>query len=74
MTEYIYTWCRPVSQQYSFWSDKVFSTAEEVIQEVQRLEEEEEIDPDIHDGNAPEECFCGNDLLTDDPLDHPANS
>jgi|TARA_R100000030_G_C3231970_1_gene118514 hypothetical protein len=74
VTEYIYTWSRPVTQDYSFWSDKIFSTAEEVIREAQRLEEEGEIDPDIHDGYGPGDCFCGNDELTDDPLNHPANS
>ena len=74
MTEYNYTWSRPVTQEYSFWSDKVFSTAEEVIREVQRLEQESDLVPEIWDGNSPEQCFCGNDELTDDPLNHPANS
>ena len=25
---------------------------------------------EIWQGNSPEQCFCDNDLLTDDPLDH----
>lgn len=74
MTEYRYTWSRPVTQEYSFCSDKVFATAEEVISEVQRLEAEGEIDPDICDGYGYGDCFCDNDELTDDPLTHPANS
>ena len=68
-TEYRYAWYRPVTQEYSFVSDKILRTADEVISEVQRLEEEGEIDPEIWEGTSPEECFCGNDELTDVPAD-----
>ena len=71
---YVYAWYRPVTQQYSFRSDKILKTADEVQGEVQRLEEEGELDPEIWQGNSPEQCFCDNELLTDDPLDHPAYS
>ena len=73
MTEYVYSWYRPVTQEYSFRSDKILRTSQEVISEVKRLEEEGEVVFEILEGTSSEECFCDNDELTDAPLNHPAN-
>ena len=67
--KYRYSWYRPVTQEYSFRSDKILRTSEEVISEVKRLEEEGEVDYEIWEGTSPEECFCDNDELTDEPAD-----
>lgn len=44
--EFFYVWERPVTQVYSFYSAIKFTTSDQVIEEVQRLEEDGEIDPE----------------------------
>ena len=51
-----------MTQVYSFRSSIKFITSDQVIEEVQRLEEEGEIDPEIYnDGDG--DCFCENEQL-----------
>ena len=57
--EFFYVWERPVTQVYSFYSSLKFTTSDQVIEEVQRLEEEGEIDPEI-DNDGDGDCFCEN--------------
>ena len=58
--EFFYVWERPVTQVYSFYSAIKFTTSDQVIEEVQRLEEDGEIDPEYDNDDCGGDCFCEN--------------
>jgi hypothetical protein len=61
--EFFYVLELPMTQVYHFHSTKKFTTADQVIEEVQRLEEEGEIDPEYDNANCCADCFCDNEKL-----------
>jgi len=61
--DFFYAFERPVTQVYYFHSARKLTTAEQVIQEVQRLEEEGEIDPEYEYDNCGGDCFCDDEQL-----------
>ena len=51
-----------MTQVYSFYSSIKFTTSDQVIEEVQRLEEDGEIDPE-YDNDGDGDCFCDDEQL-----------
>lgn len=58
-----YVWERPVTQVYSFYSARKLTTADQVMAEVQRLEEEGELDPEYDSDCGNGNCFCEEEEL-----------
>lgn len=59
-----YIWERPVTQVYAFESVKKLTTADQVMAEAQRLEEEGELDPEVDHYCGEERCFCEGEALS----------
>lgn len=61
--ESYYVWERPVTQLYCFYSRKKLTTADQIMGEAQRLEQEGELDPEIDNDCGDGRCFCEDERL-----------
>jgi hypothetical protein len=57
--KFFYVWERPMTQIYAFDSTKKLTSADDIMAEVQRLEAEGELDPELDNDRGEGRCFCG---------------
>jgi hypothetical protein len=62
--KFYYVWERPVMQVYAFDSVKKLTTADQVIAEAQRLEEDGRLDPEVDNDCGEGRCSCDGDTLS----------
>ncbi len=62
--KFYYVWERPVTQVYAFDSVKKLTTADQVMAEAQRLEEDGQLDPEVDSDCGEGRCSCDGDTLS----------